>query len=102
MTTMVSRIGAALTLAGALLLEPAFASLPEWVQGTATETAHDKQIAHDLAFDQAKRNAERTCDGSFGGTVELRAVYQFLAESSEWSATVTIRETCLIDSGDDR
>lgn len=81
---------AGLVLAGA----PALAYGPFWIHGTGTATAHDKQLAHDLAFNDAKRRAEAWCDGVYTGASEAKTAYARIEASNEWKATVTIREMC--------
>lgn len=68
---------------------------PVFIHGNGTATAHDRGIAHDLAYDDAKRNAEKYCDGVTGGAVETKAAYQRLEATDEWRADVSIRETCI-------
>lgn len=71
-------------------------ALPMWSTGTATATAHDKQLAHDLAFDEAQRNAEAEpgCAAPYGEISEIKISYDRLEATDEWRATVTVREMC--------
>lgn len=97
------RTGAGIVLVtGLVFCGDSLGAVPVWLTGTATATAHDKQLAHDLAFDEAKRNAEKApgCDGPYGGAVETKVAYERIESTGEWSATVTIRETCIVDFQD--
>jgi hypothetical protein len=88
---------AGLALQGAL---PSQAE-PVWIGGTASVTAHDKAIAHDLAYRAAVSKADETCYGAHGGVAEVKASYEYLSASDEWRVQVTIRETCNVDYGRD-
>ncbi len=78
---------------------PSGASL-DWLFGTGTATAWDKQLAHDLAFREAVAKALSTCFGGQDGGTELSATYDRLP-SGEWRVTVKVRAACnFLDGGD--
>lgn len=91
-----------LLAASIILLADASAAFPMWLNGTGTATAHDKQLAHDLAFNEAKRNAEKApgCDGPYGGAIETKVSYDRDEATGEWRVTVSIRETCMVEGSD--
>lgn len=90
----VSRLAILIAVALAVVGKPAAAYAPWWIHGTGTATAHDKQLAHELAFNQAKRRAEAWCSGVYSGPSEVNASYSRIEATDEWQATVTIREMC--------
>jgi hypothetical protein len=103
MNRFMSPLAAGTLLAASLvLLAHALAAFPMWLYGTGTATAHDKQLAHELALDDAKRNAEKApgCDGPYGGPIETKVSYARDEATGEWRATVSIRESCLAEGSD--
>jgi hypothetical protein len=97
------RLAAAAAVAAGLLWgapSPSVAGL-EWLYGTGVATAHDKQLAHDLAYQDAVTKALSTCVGTEDGGTEVSVAYDFLAPTSEWRATVKVRAACnFLDGGD--
>lgn len=90
------KLSAGLFVAATVLCGVAVSALPMWSPGSATATAHDKQLAHDLAFAQAQRNAqaEPGCAPPYGSATEVKASYQRLEATNEWRATVMVRQMC--------
>lgn len=73
----------------------------DWLFGTGTATAWDKQLAHDLAFRDGLSKALSTCVGTEDGGTELSVTYDTVP-SGEWRATVKVRAACNFLDGDTR
>jgi|GEM_PF-2165714 hypothetical protein len=73
---------------------------PEWFQGTGSESAYDKKIAHDIAYQYAVEAATKYCV-NVGTIVEEKVDYDQLPDK-EWRAQVTVRVQCDNESGGDR
>jgi hypothetical protein len=77
-----------------LITAASAAAWPMWITGSAAATAHDKAIAHDLAYRAAIREADKSCYGAHGGVAEVKVSYDYSGSTGEWRAEVTIRESC--------
>lgn len=87
-------------IAAAVLARPGQAvAIENWLRGTATASAHDKALAHELAYEQVVQELLKQCSGTMAGPVEEKVSYDYLASSDEWSSTVTVRALC--DFSDD-
>lgn len=82
----------------------AFLPLPSaasiyWLRGTASMSAHDKQLAHELAYEAAIYEAAKRCTGTYGDVSELKSTSTYSPASDEWQFEVTVRLQCLGDEG---
>ncbi|HXP93093.1 MAG TPA: hypothetical protein VN905_06445 [Candidatus Binatia bacterium] len=98
------RLAGVATLAAGITLfavtTPSAAYL-DFLFGTGTATAWDKQLAHDLAFRDAVAKALSTCVGGQDGGTELSATYDSLP-SGQWHVTVKVRAACNFLDNDGR
>jgi len=85
---------AALAAGLAFLPQTALASI-DWIRGTGSASAHDKQLAHDLAYEAAIRDADKRCTGAHGAISELKSSSTYSQATDEWRFEVTIRLLCI-------